>query len=263
MGKKIILFGDTGGIEQLLKYISNNSQVCAIVGASIRSQYYEDMKLMAKKLGVAFLIQPKYKSKEYKKFINDIKTLNPNILLCNSYSMIVRNDVRSIFNYNCINIHGALLPRNRGPNPTQWAIIKGELNTGVTIHYMNDDLDSGDIICQKKVPIEFQDTWVTVKCKLKIATDKLLEHNLQDILSGKNKKIKQDDSKSTVNFRLTPEYPKIDFDKMKDKQIYDLIRAQVSPLSGAYIENNNGERIYIKEIKTMEEIKIMRIKYEK
>ena len=72
-----------------------------------------------------------------------------------------------LFNYNCINVHWALLPKNRGANPTQWAIIKGEDRTGVTIHYMDESLDSGDIISQKELNIAVENTWVDVNDKLK------------------------------------------------------------------------------------------------
>lgn len=263
LSKKVVLFGDYEGVCQLLENLPYSSSVCAIVGAFIRSQYNSDIENKARELNIPFLIQPKYKSIEYNQFVNKLKLFNPDLLLCNSYSMIIRDDVRNIFKGDCINVHGSLLPKNRGPNPTQWAIIKGEKKTGATIHYMDNGLDTGDIIVQKEVLIADYDTWVDVNHKICKTIGYLLNKYLPIIIQGKNNRVKQEHEQSTANFRLTPEYPKIDFIKMNDEQIYNLIRAQVRPLKGAYVELENDGRLYIDSIKTFDEIKVMRSKYEK
>ena len=121
------------------------------------------------------------------------------MLICNSYSLIIRKNILEIFKFNCINIHWSLLPKNRGPNPTQWAIIKGEDKTGLTIHYMNQNLDSGDIIYQEEVKIGIKDTWVIVNENLKKVSLKLLKAKLPNILKGKNPRLKQNNLLSIIN----------------------------------------------------------------
>ena len=102
--KNIVLFGDTFGISQLLKYIPND-KIAALVCASIRPQYIIELKEVSQKLGLLLLIQPKFNSNEYRDFIVEVSNLKTDLLICNSYSMIIREDIRSLFNNNCINIH--------------------------------------------------------------------------------------------------------------------------------------------------------------
>ena len=82
-------------------------------------------------------------------------------MICNSFSLILREDLLEKINYNAINIHSSLLPKNRGPNPIQWAILIDK-KTGLTIHFIDDGIDTGDIIFQKEVNIDFDDTWVVI-----------------------------------------------------------------------------------------------------
>ncbi|HXH19798.1 MAG TPA: formyltransferase family protein, partial [Chitinophagales bacterium] len=131
---RIILFGDTPGILQITKIIPSDL-IKGIVVSSIRPQYFKSAKRIAARLKVPILIQPKYKAQGYKKFLEDIKSLNPDFFICNSYSMLIRDKILQTVNYNAINVHWALLPKNRGPHPTQWAIIKDEKKTGITVHY--------------------------------------------------------------------------------------------------------------------------------
>jgi methionyl-tRNA formyltransferase len=181
---KTLLFTDNFGITQLSKNVPKTN-IIGIVGASIRPQYFDILRNYSRHLGVPFIIQPEYKSNEYNRFYNEIFSLKPDIFISHSYSMLVRKNILEIVNYNSINIHTALLPLNRGPNPLQWAIIKGEKITGVTMHYMTDKIDEGDIIAQIKVKIDFTDTWVTLSKKIEQATDELLYINIPKFYAGK------------------------------------------------------------------------------
>ena len=81
----------------------------------------------------------------------------PDLIFVNSYSMIRPEDILAISRFGGINIHGALLPKYRGRNPTQWSILNSETSTGVTIHEMTEGIDEGAIIAQQEVPIYFKD----------------------------------------------------------------------------------------------------------
>ena len=107
------------------------------------------------------VIQAKFRSEEYKCFKHKIKKLKADLVISNSYSMLIRDDILCLHRLGGINIHHAFLPKYRGCNPTQWSIIRGENFTGVSIHEMNSVLDSGAIIDQSKVPILMDDTWLS------------------------------------------------------------------------------------------------------
>jgi UDP-4-amino-4-deoxy-L-arabinose formyltransferase/UDP-glucuronic acid dehydrogenase (UDP-4-keto-hexauronic acid decarboxylating) len=171
---RIILIGDTPGIQQLLRHISNEVAV-GIVGASIRPHYIEELQKIADNTAVPFLIQPKWESDEYMLFVKKLANLSPDLIWVNSYSMIIRDDVLSIPLLGAINVHGAYLPRNRGCNPIQWAIIKREHKTGVTLHCIDSGLDTGPIIAQETVDIKMNDSWLDLRNKINKATDVLIE----------------------------------------------------------------------------------------
>ncbi|MBM2816092.1 MAG: wbmQ [Ignavibacteria bacterium] len=257
----LVLFGDNFGIPLLLKFIPHE-YIKTIVAASIRPNYIDEIKQFADSIGSNFIIQPKFNSREYPSFVEHFKQSQFDLLMCNSYSMIIRPEILAIINYNAINVHGALLPKNRGPNPNQWSIIKGETKTGVTIHFIEDGLDCGDIISQKEVDIDFKDTWVSLSDKVKSTTHDLLKEKLFNILTGNFNRTKQNEEFATINKRLNSESPRIDFEKMDDMEIYNLIRAQVIPLKGAYIKINK-DRVYYPEFIEYNEIKEIRKKYAK
>ena len=258
--KRIILIGDSDGIKNILSAGIDQNLIIGIIGASIRSQYFDELKLIAKQLNRPLFIQPKYSCKEYLKFSQSIQKIKPDLMICNSYSMLIQNDLLDLVKGNAINIHYSLLPKNRGCNPTQWAIIKGEKETGVSLHYMGMDFDNGDIIDQRSIPINEKDSWFDINQRLHKLSVELLKSNLDAIINLSNNRISQNESEATYNYRLSPSSIKILFESMSDTDIYNIIRAQVAPLKGAYIEHQ-GKKIRFLEMLSFEEIKRLRIKY--
>lgn len=257
--RRIAIFGDDYGVEQLLRYVPKELVKC-VVAASIRPEYIPRTAELAHCIGSRLLIQPVFESQDYPAVADNIGELKIDLLLCNSYSMVIREDVLRSVGYNAINIHWALLPKNRGPNPVQWAVIKGEAETGVTAHYMQNGIDAGDIIARKAVEIGFEDTWVDVWKKLSEKAEELLRDEIPGVIAGLNGRIRQDESLATSNKRLTEDFPRIDFVAMSDEEVYNLIRAQVKPLKGAFIEHD-GERLYFSEFVKYKDIGKLRKKY--
>lgn len=257
--QRLVLFGDTGGINQLLPHIPQD-YVCSIVGAEIRPQYFGELDQISRRLHVPLVIQPRSDAPKRSEFIRSLAALRPDLLIANSYSMLIGKDVLDVFKHNAVNVHLALLPLNRGPHPIQWCLIKGEPKTGVTIHRITDVLDGGDICFQYDLTISHEDTWVSVRDKLNHLTSVVLERHMSDLLNGRCVPMPQDNRKATVNKRLPLDSLRIDFAKMADSEIFNLIRAQVSPLAGAYIENR-GEKIRFKDRLNLEEVVALRRQY--
>lgn len=240
---KILLFGDTPGIAQLLRHLPRHDAT-GIVGASIRPQYIEDLQALAIKLRIPFLLQPKWKSEGYDAFIDDIRAVKPDLIWVNSYSMILRDDLLQCARLGGVNIHTALLPRNRGCSPTQWALIKGEHETGVTFHEINSGLDTGPIIDQQRVPIFFEDSWLDVRQRLERATDTLIIKNMPKILAEHWSAVSQVNKDATFGMRRTPDdglfswsHPLV--------EIYNKVRALLPPLPPAFYKNETGQRCSI------------------
>jgi len=233
MFKKVIIVGDDFGIPLLLDIIPKN-KIIAVVLASIRPKNHIYIKQIVG-AGIPIITQPSYFSDKYPGFLREINQLEPDCIFCNSYSMLIRTEILQLVGGNAFNVHASFLPRNRGPNPIQWSIIKGEDYTGVSIHCMDADFDTGKIVNQLKVKIDFEDTWVSLRDKLTKLTIQICRDTIPELLKGNYSTKNQDEKMASRNFRLTEYYPKIDFNLMSNIEIYNLIRAQIKPLKGAYI----------------------------
>lgn len=259
MFNKVLLIGDEFGLPLLLDVIPHQV-IAGVLVASNRPQNHILIQKMIKRVNIPFFIQPPYLSQEYRAFYNELKNTQADCLFCNSYSMLIREDILRLVNFHAFNVHASYLPFNRGPNPIQWAIINGHEYTGVTIHRMDFSFDSGDIINQRKIAIPFDCTWVSLKEVVSATIEKLCYFAIPEILKGKFTSHKQDECISNTNPRLTADYPKIDFYTMSDTEIYNLIRAQVNPLKGAYAVID-GQRYYFDEFVPFDLISQLRNNY--
>jgi len=158
-----------------------------------------------------------------KEDFKDIIDLKPDIIITCAYGQIIPKDLLEYPKYGCINIHASLLPKLRGGAPIHKAIINGYDKTGVTIMYMDEKMDSGDIIYQKEVIIDENDNAGTLFDKLSILGSDMIIEILPSIISGENKRIKQDENEVTFAYNITREEEKIDFNK-PTKDVYNQIR---------------------------------------
>jgi methionyl-tRNA formyltransferase len=236
--RKLLLVGDHLGLSQLLKHVPKSS-VVAICAASIRPEDLPNCMSLADLHSLELLIQPRRNSQGYLEFLDRVRELDVDLVLVHSYSMILPEELLNACEGGGLNIHWSLLPRNRGANPIQWAIIKGEKVTGVTLHRMQKTLDSGAIVNQRSAKIRFWDSWITVSQKLLRETEKLIQESLPLILSGDIEGTPQDESKATSNRRRTPIDSKFSWSDQV-VGIYRLHRAVLPPHPPAYAVNSNG-----------------------
>ncbi len=257
--KRMLLLGDAFGLPQLLARIPNHV-LAGIVVASNRPASYTPVAAFAEQRGLPLLVQPSFRdSHAYAAFIASLKDLRPDSILCHSYAMLVRKEMLDMVKGNAFNMHAALLPRHRGPNPIQWSLIHGDDCTGVTLHVMDAAFDTGDIIAQESITIHDDDSWVTLSQKLSVAAEGLLDANIETLIQGNWSRAPQDNTLAVHNKRISPESFLIDFATMDDRTIFNLIRAQISPLVGAYIETSNG-RTHYPHMLSLEEIAQLRIR---
>jgi methionyl-tRNA formyltransferase/RimJ/RimL family protein N-acetyltransferase len=243
MIEKVLIFGDDLGLPQLLRHLPSDI-VCGMIIAEIRPHQYEIVSPLAERYCVPLRIQPRRDNPEYPDFVNWVQKMSPDLIFVNSYSMLLHPEILSIPANNAINVHGALLPEYRGANPTQWAIINNEPYAGVTLHYMTDLVDQGDIISQKKVPLNFEDTWLEIQARVADATEKMLADEIPKILAGTNVRVQQDERVAKHWPRRKPEDGLINWD-MNVLSIYNLIRALVNPHPGAFYLGNTGQKIIL------------------
>jgi methionyl-tRNA formyltransferase len=131
-----------------------------------------------------------------------------------------------------LNMHGSLLPKYRGRVPVNWAIIRGETETGATLHYMTEKPDNGDIVAQQAVPILPDDTAHDVFQKVTLAAEMALHGVLPALLAGTAPRIKQDLSKGAYFGGRKAEDGIIDWSRSA-QEIHNLVRAVAPPYPGA------------------------------
>ena len=162
----------------------------------------------------------------------DIIDLDPDLIVTCAYGQILPKELLDYPKYGCINVHASLLPSLRGGAPIHRSIINGYSKTGITIMYMAEGMDDGDIITQREVEIKEDDTASTLHDKLSIIGSELLIETLPSILDGTNERIKQDPSKVTFAPIITKDDEKLDFNK-SSKEVYNKIRG-LNSFPGAY-----------------------------
>lgn len=171
-----------------------------------------------------------------KEEMDEILALRPDLIITCAYGQILPKEILNAPRLGCINVHASLLPKLRGGAPIHHAIIDGYKKTGITIMYMNQKMDEGDIISQVEVEITDTDTASTLHDKLSIAGRNLLLETLPSIINGTATRTVQDSSKATYGFNIKREEERIHFDKTS-KEIYNQVRG-LNSWPGAFTKLN-------------------------
>ncbi|MGC8971720.1 MAG: methionyl-tRNA formyltransferase [bacterium] len=189
------------------------------------------VKLKALELGIPVL------SPERISEIKD-KLLGFDLGVVVAYGLIIPKSILDVFPKGIINLHPSLLPKYRGPAPIQWAILNGDEETGVSIIYLTEELDAGDIILQERVKILPNDTAGSLSTRLSTIGAEILERAIELIETGNAKPIPQESlGKASYAPKIEPEMGRIDWNN-KSRDIVNRIRAFI-PWPKAYFYRNN------------------------
>ncbi|MDQ0193170.1 methionyl-tRNA formyltransferase [Paenibacillus wynnii] len=164
--------------------------------------------------------------------VAELAAYEPELIITAAYGQILPKAVLDLPVRGCVNVHGSLLPKYRGGAPIQRSVINGDKVTGVTLMYMAEGLDTGDMISKVEVPIDEADTAGTLFEKLSLAGRDLLKSEMQRLVSGPVPAISQDDSEATYAPNLKREDERIDWNA-GSRDIYNRIRGLV-PFSGVF-----------------------------
>jgi methionyl-tRNA formyltransferase len=160
---------------------------------------------------------------QQKEELEKILALKPDLIITAAFGQILPKELLDAPEFGCINVHASLLPELRGGAPIHYAIIQGKEKTGVTIMYMVEKLDAGDIITQIEVPITDEDNVATLHEKLSEAGAKLLSETLPQLLEGNIHPISQNNELATFASNIRREQEKIIWAKT-GVDIYNHIR---------------------------------------
>jgi UDP-4-amino-4-deoxy-L-arabinose formyltransferase/UDP-glucuronic acid dehydrogenase (UDP-4-keto-hexauronic acid decarboxylating) len=165
--------------------------------------------------------------------LQQMHDIAPDYIFSFYYRSLLSDEILSLAKKGAFNLHGSLLPKYRGRAPVNWVLVKGETETGVTLHYMVARVDAGDIVAQKKVPIAYEDTAFTLQRKLVNAARDLLKEQLPLIAQGKSQRMRQDITQGNYCGRRGPQDGIIQWQEPAETA-RNLIRAVTHPYPGAF-----------------------------
>ena len=237
---KTLFMGTPDFALDTLKYLYENTELLAVftkvdkVNGRGNKITFSPVKQFALDNGID-VIQPK--SLRVDETYNLIKEYNPDLIVVVAYGMIIPKNIIDIPKFGIINVHSSLLPKYRGAAPIHTAIINGDDKTGVSIMYISEGLDEGDVILTKETPIYLEDNLGTLHDRLKVLGAEGVKETIK--LMEENKVIRhpQDNSLATFVKPIKKEETKIDFND-KSINIFNKIRG-MNPFPVAYTTLND------------------------
>jgi methionyl-tRNA formyltransferase len=190
------------------------------------------VKQSALKLGLPVLQPEKIRKNE--EFQSRLAELRPDAIIVVGYGRIIPPWMLELPSYGNINVHASLLPKYRGAAPIQWAIAGGEKITGVTTMHLNEGLDTGDILLQREMPVEDEDTSITLAPRLAALGADLLVETLRGLERKEITPVAQDHSQATLAPILKKEDGLVDFHRTA-QEVHNRMRG-FQPWPGAYTQ---------------------------
>lgn len=164
--------------------------------------------------------------------MREILTLDIDLIITAAYGQYVPTKLLNAPTHRAINVHASLLPKYRGAAPIHYAVLNGDEKTGVTIMYMEKEMDAGNIISQREIAINDEDDTGNLFEKLSLVGRDLLMDTLPAIFAGENESIVQNEDEVTFSPMISKEQEKIDW-TLTAREVFNHIRA-LRPAPGAY-----------------------------
>lgn len=202
---------------------------------------YKDFSDLARQYGVPVYQHSDINSDQN---ISQIRRTEPEIIYVIGWPRLVKRAILNLPRNGCVGIHSSLLPKYRGGAPVNWGLINGETEWGVTLMYLEDGPDTGDIIAQERFQISVEDTCKTVYEKATTASIQLLREFVPLLARGTAPRTPQDDSQATLYPQRKPHQGEINWNRTA-WQLYNWIRAQTHPYPGAFTFLPDGRKLFI------------------
>jgi len=221
------------GYECLDFLIQNDEYIIAVITHEDNPQeeiWFKSVADLANPYGIPVYTPESVNTPEWSE---RIRSWEPDLIFSFYYRNLIGDDILNIAPLGAFNMHGSLLPKYRGRVPINWAVLRGERETGVTLHYMVKRADAGDIVDQEVVPIGPDETARDVFHKCVKAARQVLERQIEALTKGTAPRRKQDELHATYFGGRKPEHGRIDWSQSA-QSIYNLIRAVTHPYPGAF-----------------------------
>jgi methionyl-tRNA formyltransferase len=165
--------------------------------------------------------------------VEAIAAVQPELLFSFYFRQMLKPVVLALPTRGALNLHGSLLPRYRGRAPVNWVLVNGETETGVTLHYMDEKPDHGEVVAQGRVPIERDDTALSLTRKLALAGRAVLREAYPLLVAGRAPRVPQEHRSASYFGGRKPADGRIDW-RLPSERIRNLVRAVTDPWPGAF-----------------------------
>lgn len=243
---RVVMFGfQTPGHRTLRALLESNHEVVLVVTHPKSEHAYEriwddSVADLAESAGVPVLLRSRPGDEE---MLSRLRDVAPDIIVATNWRTWIPPEVFTLPGHGTLNLHDSLLPAYAGFAPLLWALINGEEEVGITSHMMNEDIDAGDIVVQRAVPVAPSDTATDLFHKTLGLYGPIALESLDLIGSGRTDWVKQDRSKASFFHKRSIEDSRIDW-TWPAGDIANLVRAQSDPYPNAFTYHE-GRRLRI------------------
>ncbi|MEU3243416.1 MULTISPECIES: methionyl-tRNA formyltransferase [unclassified Streptomyces] len=243
---RVVMFGyQTWGHRTLQALLESDHEVVLAVTHPGSEHAYEkiwddSVADLAEKHGIRVLLRNRPDDPE---LLAALRESAPDIIVANNWRTVLPPEVFELPPHGTLNIHDSLLPAYAGFSPLIWALINGEREVGVTAHRMNAELDAGDILLQRAVPVGATDTVTDLFHRTVDLIPPVVTESLDLIASGRARWIPQDRSRASFFHKRSPEDSRIDW-SWPAEDLERLVRAQSDPYPNAFT-HHRGARLRI------------------
>jgi methionyl-tRNA formyltransferase len=204
--------------------------------------WFRSVRQLAEAHGVPVFAPDNVNTPEW---VGRIAASQPDFLFSFYYRKILGKEILALPSRGALNLHGSLLPKYRGRCPVNWVLIHDERETGVTLHYMEEKPDRGDIVAQRAVPITDEDTALTLFHKMTDAAAALMRETYPLLCAGHAPRRPQEQALASYFGGRKPEDGRIDW-AQPARAVFNLVRAVTHPYPGAFT-TWQGQRLYVWE----------------
>jgi methionyl-tRNA formyltransferase len=233
----VLFFGNNWVAAQLAGWLrTGRDEIVGVVAHPPEKSRFRDEILSASGIDARYVFDGS--RLEEPGILSAIRGVRPEIGLCVYFGYVLKRGLLDALPAGCINVHPALLPYNRGAYPNVWSIVEGT-PAGVTIHYIDEGIDTGDIISQREVPIEPVDTGASLYRKLEIDCVQLFKEMWPSIAEGRATRRPQPDGGTSHRLADVRRIDQIDLDRTyRARELINIIRGRTfPPHRGAYFRD--------------------------
>ena len=221
-------------LEELLRFRNNVVGICTKSQSTFNSDY-QDLAAIASEHKIPCMYTTDINSSGS---INWIKNLEPDLIFCIGWSQIIHRELLSVSRIGVIGFHPAELPRNRGRHPIVWSLVLGLKRTASTFFFLDDGVDSGDIVSQREIEIEESDNSQKLYEKISSVAAVQIKEIVLQLETSTLQRIKQNSELSNT-WRKRSEYDGLIDWRMSAKSIHNLVRGLSAPYVGAHFINKD------------------------